>query len=371
MSGWIKVGPRDQNRIGLWGQNDVVEFAFPTPEEMNVWTPSSNLGRWYIFDVPDLGDTIDGEEWVHVATAGDETGIRLWIEGELVAENTTPFDGSSGQNFGASDFFFNSGGGGVFDDVGNQFTGTLDDIAMWDVALTNEQIKSHFEAALGGAAEPVLLAGDADQNLQFDQLDLVQVQIAAKYLTGQPATWGEGDWNGAPGGSPGSPPAGDGLFNQLDIIAASGAGKYLTGPYGAVKMGGQPNDGQTSIVYDPSTGELAVDTPAGQELTSINVDSTAGIFTGDAAQNLEGSFDNDADTNIFKATFGSSFGSFSFGMVAQSGLSEDFVAGDLTVVGSLDGGGELGEVDLIYVPESSSLVLALVGLLVSLFVSRR
>jgi hypothetical protein len=76
-----------------------------------------------------------------------------------------------------------------------------------------------------------LEAGDADQDYDFDQLDLVKVQIAGKYLSGLPATWGEGDWNGAPGGSAGNPPPGDGQFNQLDIVAAQQAGIYLTGPY--------------------------------------------------------------------------------------------------------------------------------------------
>ena len=95
----------------------------------------------------------------------------------------------------------------------------------------------------------------------------------------------------------------------------------------------------------------------------MNVDSASGMFTGDAAQNLGGSFDNDdGDGNIFKATFGGSFGSLSFGNIAQTGLSEDFVAGDLTVVGSLAGGGDLGNVDLIYVPEPVSLMLLLLGL---------
>ena len=70
--------------------------------------------------------------------------------------------------------------------------------------------------------------------MDFDQFDLVQVQQAAKYLTGLPATWGEGDWNGAPGGSPGNPPVGDGQFDQMDIIAANLAGVYLQGPYAAV-----------------------------------------------------------------------------------------------------------------------------------------
>jgi hypothetical protein len=206
-----------------------------------------------------------------------------------------------------------------------------------------------------------LLAGDADQDLDFDQLDLVKVQIAGKYLTGQSATWGEGDWNGAPGGRPGDPPLGDRLFNQLDIIAALAAGTYLTGPYAAIAKGGQRGDLQTSIVYDAGTGEVAVDAPAGQELTSINIDSAAGIFTGDAAANLGGSFDNDANTNIFKATFGSSFGSLSFGRVAQPGLSEQFVLADLAVVGSLAGGGDLGNVDLIYIPEPASAALLAVG----------
>ena len=114
-------------------------------------------------------------------------------------------------------------------------------------------------------------------------------------------------------------------------------------------------------MYDPSSGEVAVNAPAGTQLTSLNIDSAAGIFTGAAALNLGGTFDNDSDNNVFKATFGSSFGSLSFGNVAQAGLSEEFVLNDLTVVGSLAGGGALGNVDLIYVPEPATMLLLLSG----------
>jgi hypothetical protein len=130
-------------------------------------------------------------------------------------------------------------------------------------------------------------------------------------------------------------------------------------------------DGQASVIYNAGTGELAVDAPAGIELTSINIDSAGGIFTGEAAQSLGGSFDNDADNNIFKATFGGSFGSVSFGNVAQTGLSEEFVVGDLSVVGSLAGGGDLGNVDLVYVPEPGSALLLSVGLAIGLAHFRR
>ena len=218
---------------------------------------------------------------------------------------------------------------------------------------------------------PLLQPGDADQDFDFDQLDLVRVQVAAKYLSGEAATWGDGDWDGAPGGEQGNPPAGNQLFDQVDIIAALTAGKYLTGPYAATNRTGTVGDGQTSIVYNATSGELAVDAPASVDLTSINIDSAAGIFTGDPAMNLGGSFDNDADDNIFRATFGCSFGSLSFGNVAQPGLSEQFVANDLTVVGSLAGGGGLGDVDLIYIPEPSSLLLLSLGLAGALLVRFR
>ena len=95
-------------------------------------------------------------------------------------------------------------------------------VTLGDVVVTTD---------LGSATQ--LQAGDADQDGDFDQFDLIQVQQTAKYFTGLTATWDEGDWDGAPGGVLGNPPAGDGLFNQFDVIAAQQAGLYLTGPYAA------------------------------------------------------------------------------------------------------------------------------------------
>jgi hypothetical protein len=110
-------------------------------------------------------------------------------------------------------------------------------------------IETAIDYALGliEGQGPALQAGDADQDLDFDQVDLVRVQISGKYLTGLAATWGEGDWNGAPGGSPGSPPAGDGRFDQLDVIAALGPGHYLGGPYAALRPGVTQGHGLMSV----------------------------------------------------------------------------------------------------------------------------
>ena len=206
-----------------------------------------------------------------------------------------------------------------------------------------------------------LQAGDADQDLDFDQLDLVKVQVAAKYLTGEAATWGDGDWDGAPGGTPGNPPAGNGFFDQLDIVSALAPGHYLTGPYAALTPDGKPGDEQTSLVYDTGTGELTVDSPASKNLTSINITSAGSKFIGDKPAVLDGAFDNYAADNIFKATFGGSFGDLSFGNVLPAGLSQVDVEADLSAVGSLEGGGDLGNVDLVYIPEPVTAILGALG----------
>jgi hypothetical protein len=302
-------------------------------------------------------DELPMDEWVHmVGVYRPGESVEIYVNGELKELNDVDIPAEQFSDNGLPVLI------GARNACGNcGWLGAIDDVAIWDRDLSLEEIGTLFQSGIGGGA--VLFAGDADMDLDFDQLDLVRVQIAAKYLNGASATWGEGDWNGAPGGQPGSPPPGNGLFDQLDIIAALAPGHYLKGPYAALLPNGQAADGQTSVGYNASTGELWVDAPAGRQLTSINIDSAAGIFTGDAAQNLGGSFDNDADNNIFKATFGSSFGSLSFGNVARAGLSKDFLLGDLTVVGSLAGGGNLGAVDLVYVPEPTTLALFVMGLL--------
>ena len=58
------------------------------------------------------------------------------------------------------------------------------------------------------------LAGDANEDGRFNQLDIVMALQGGKYMTGEPAGWSDGDWTG------------DGLFDQLDLVAALRSGAY-------------------------------------------------------------------------------------------------------------------------------------------------
>lgn len=323
-------------------------------------------------DVDFLGVDLDDGEWHHAVAVYDGVDRVLYLDGEYLVSDQPAGNDAQPEDF-AVGRTCSEGADRPWCGTGEFFYGQLDDVAIFNIALDETQIATIMDGNFSefGVSGDMLQPGDANMDFEFNQLDIVQVQIAAKYLTGQPATWGEGDWNGAPGGSPGDPPAGNGLFDQIDIVAALTAGVYLTGPYAAMGTGASQGKGQTSIVYDRATGEIAVHPPEGVELTAINIDSESGIFTGDSAENLGGSFDNDTDDNLFKATFGGSFGSISFGDVAQVGLSEEAVSNDLTVMGSLAGGGSLGEINLVYVPEPASALLLAFGLTMGLVSVRR
>jgi hypothetical protein len=214
------------------GHGGIGQIAYYSPDESVGWR-STDV-------VPEL------ETWQHLAYVSTGLDMSIYLDGELI--------------HGPEPWIVAPSGlmriGNRHNDV-EGFYGLIDDVALWDEALSDADIETiaqvGVDAYLHGGGGDRLQPGDADMDLDFDQLDLVQVQIAGKYLTGAAATWGEGDWNGAPGGSPGAPPLGDGVFNQLDIISAVGAEVYLTGPYAATAPAVRGLDTGTSI-----PGELTV-----------------------------------------------------------------------------------------------------------------
>jgi hypothetical protein len=214
-------------------------------------------------------------EWVHIAAVGTGEELMIYVNGELGATGGNPI-ARTVESYGASGDLFKIGGGGIYDTSGNQFPGLMDEVAVWDKALTDEQIRAQFKAALasgpvgdfngngsldaadldlqanaiGGTNFTFDLNGDrkidvadrrvwvndlkktymGDSNLDgvFNSSDLVGVFAAGKFESNTLALWTEGDWDG------------DKKFSSSDFVEAFQNGGYEAGPRAAVSSVPEP-----------------------------------------------------------------------------------------------------------------------------------
>ena len=212
---------------------------------------------------------------------------------------------------------------------------------------------------------PPLFAGDADQDQDFDQLDILRVLQAGKYLTGLPATWGEGDWDGAPtpDGIPGNPPPGNGLFDQQDIVASLLAARYLVAVE-AARAASQDDDRAV-----PPTAETAQDVAKATD----SLEATSNIQAADHVTPILQRISVPLDTNPADRTMDLLFMAASSGGADSVGFRQDLPVGtsqmdvttDLRAAGSstsaIDVVRDTG-VDYVAVPEPSSYILAAIAL---------
>lgn len=126
MAGWIKPTVTPGSRIGLFGQNDLVEFGFNSGNTLNLWTPSGAVTYNYPYPL---------NEWHHVAAVGGDGKLKIYVDGTLCASSSVNVD-----TFGESEYFFNIGGGGIWDGSGNFFTGQIDEVAVWFRALSTDEL---------------------------------------------------------------------------------------------------------------------------------------------------------------------------------------------------------------------------------------
>ncbi len=148
MCGWVMARNASSGRIGLFGQNDLVEMGFMNGN-VEVWTSATGTTNtaW----------TFPDTEWHHVAVVDQDAAMLIYIDGVEEASG-------SGGTHGTSSYLFNIGGGGVWDATGNWFDGQIDDVGLFLRALTQEEIQT----VMLGLSDPLQASAPAPADEAID-----------------------------------------------------------------------------------------------------------------------------------------------------------------------------------------------------------
>lgn len=211
--GPIEIGDRIGFNIGMDDDDG---------EDLEIQYWAANRRRPLEFDALALedGETIedyseDDFDWV-IDAAGRLThgGTGELIFGGLVNVVAGDFNGSGARDPGDLDllatFMRDNNPEG---DLNGDGVTNLSDRQIWITELANS------------------FMGDSNFDGEFNSSDFVTVFVAAKYESGEPATWAEGDWNGG------------GEFDSADFVAAFQGQGYENGP----------RDGGLQVVPEPSS----------------------------------------------------------------------------------------------------------------------
>ena len=234
---------------------------------------------------------------------------------------------------------------------------TLEDIKLLEAEIAtgddNSDYNSDFDLNFDGTVDredlPVLITGllrlpfgDTNADREVTSRDVVIAFQAGTYGTGNFSSWTDGDWNIT------------GLFDEMDLTSLSSAATYETTgtdiPGGSIATGGSIDDDKVTLIYNTYDGSLNVEVPPGVQLTTLEIVSSTGLFTGQKPATLNGFFGLDVykPTRLFKLD-PAGFTSADLSEVLSTLPSTTDLTSDLTVDGSRLGGGDLGQVDIMFI----------------------
>jgi chitodextrinase len=120
------------------------------PVVLDAMTAACPTGAADLFVAPNGSDY----EWAHLATTYDGTTLALYVNGVLKA--TLPVTGAIGQSAGP----LRLGGNDIWDEW---FAGVIDDVRVYDRALTPTEVQADMNAPVTGAAPGLVAAYSFDE----------------------------------------------------------------------------------------------------------------------------------------------------------------------------------------------------------------
>jgi hypothetical protein len=117
------------------------------------------------------GGTCNVDEWQHLAATYDGTTARLYMNGvEVASGNPTAYQGNSGAALAIGSYSDLLGAGPAFQ---NPFIGNVDEVALYNTALSGAQLLAHYDNGTNAArtiSYAALIAADgAVEHLRLDE----------------------------------------------------------------------------------------------------------------------------------------------------------------------------------------------------------
>ncbi|MCA9211781.1 MAG: PEP-CTERM sorting domain-containing protein [Planctomycetales bacterium] len=233
-SGWGWGTVRDELEITTWGVKD---YDQPVPLELEEWAHVAIvLDEDFTAHFYHNGEFIGTQE--HAAEGGPTINDFYIGYAAVDAEHFSGyldevaiFDGTltedqivNAMKFGA----LNINGQGVAGDYNGNGARDTEDIDLLSEAIRTNNSGSQYDLNGDGNVDAAdrthwvetltnTYFGDSNFDGEFSSSDFVAVFSAAQYETGRPAGWAQGDWNG------------DGSFDSSDFVAAFTGGGYEAG----------------------------------------------------------------------------------------------------------------------------------------------
>ena len=126
---WLKGDLSNADRGGLVGQNDCIEYGVSASNNIQIWTTGSgavNLTWPYDADA----------DWHHIVAVGDGVSVTIYLDGRVAVSGGTAIT----DTYGTSTYPVNIGGGGIFDATENWLTGDVDEIYIYQRALSAAEV---------------------------------------------------------------------------------------------------------------------------------------------------------------------------------------------------------------------------------------
>lgn len=121
------------------------------------------------------------------------------------------------------------------------------------------------------------------------------------------------------------------------VAVCAGVSGHLHAEPTALSPSALPVPTSLTVTYDPNSGRVIATAPDGSALTAFELRSESGAFDG-SCDNLSGPFDVCTPSKVFKLDT-NGFPSIDFGEILPTGMSGEWLLGDLRADGASKGGG--------------------------------